>query len=424
MTRVRWAIVGVATLVVAFSLAVTRPFGDDLKETAAAPNGQVDSPSSAAVTERVEPLVNGDPLTATPVPADPGVTTAAPTTFPVTTVPSRPTNQTTLVELDRIGGDISPKSVVASQHGVVFAQNMIYNHTVTVYDANTGALAATIDDRVTPSDFGIANRTKSVQGGPVEAAFLPDGTKAYVSNYSMYGPGYGRQGDDKCSPSSGIDRSFVYRIDVATLKIDQLIEVGAVPKYVAVTPNAKYVLVTNWCTYDLSVIDVATGVEVQRLKMGRYPRGIVVSPDSSTAYVAIMGGRDIARVNLNDFSISWLKDVGGGPRHLVISPDGSTIYATLNKDGRVAKIDAASGQVIARVATGKQPRSMDISADGLSLYVVNYESQNMTKVSTGDMKVVQTVGTGVHPIGISYDRSTNVVWVAVYRGTIHRFAER
>ena len=34
-----------------------------------------------------------------------------------------------------LGGNISPKSVAASGTGLVFAQNMMYRHTVTVYDA-------------------------------------------------------------------------------------------------------------------------------------------------------------------------------------------------------------------------------------------------------------------------------------------------
>ena len=36
--------------------------------------------------------------------------------------------------------------------------------------------------------------------------------------------------------------SFVYRIDVAKLEIDGVVPVGKVPKYVAVTPDGKYVL--------------------------------------------------------------------------------------------------------------------------------------------------------------------------------------
>ena len=78
----------------------------------------------------------------------------------------------------------------------------------------------------------------------------------------MYGAGFGPEGHDCCTPQSGYDDSYTYRIDTETFAIDQAIKVGAVPKYVAVTPDDTKVLVTNWCTYDLSVIDVATAREV------------------------------------------------------------------------------------------------------------------------------------------------------------------
>ena len=123
----------------------------------------------------------------------------------------------------------------------------------------------------------------------------------------------------------------------------------------ATTPDGRYVLVSDWCSYALSVVDVATGKEVQRIKLGPYPRGIAVAPDSSVAYVAVMGTSDVAHVDLSDFSVSWFRGVGSGPRHLVLSPDGATMYATLNGEGRVAKIDTASGKVVDRVTTGQAP---------------------------------------------------------------------
>ncbi len=135
-----------------------------------------------------------------------------------------------------VTGDISPKSVVASERGLVFAQNMMYRHTITVYDRN-GDLVKTIPDTVNLADFGIPDHPGLVQGAPVEAAFSPDGKYAYVSNYSMYGEGFGPEGDDDCVPGDGYDSSFVYRIDVASLAVDQVIPVGSVPKYVAVTPR-------------------------------------------------------------------------------------------------------------------------------------------------------------------------------------------
>ena len=314
-----------------------------------------------------------------------------------------------------MSGDISPKSVVASGTGLVTAQNMMYTHTVTAYDAD-GELLATIPDSVTLSDFGI-DKQGEFQGAPVEAAFTPDADHVYVSNYSMYGPGF-REGSDKCSPADGTPPSYLYRISTESWEIDQVVPAGAVPKYVAVTPDGAKVLATNWCTWDLTIADTGTGQVTDTIDIGRYPRGIAVTQDSSTAYIAVMGTTDVARVNLADGSISWIRGVGQGPRHIVLSPDDAYAYVTLNKDGQVAKIDTATGQVVQKVSTGSQPRSMDISTDGTAVYVVNYDSSTMTKLATEDMSTLQEVTTGYHPIGIAYDDLTGRVWVANYGGTI------
>jgi len=338
------------------------------------------------------------------------------TTSTTTTAPARPpANTLQMQKFTTITGSISPKSVVASGKGVVTAQNMMYTHTMTAYDKD-GNLVATVPDTVTLSDFGI-DKPGQYQGAPVEAAFTHDGEHVYVSNYAMYGPGF-REGSDSCSPASNVPSSYLYRISTTDWKIDQVAPVGATPKYVAVTPDDKRVLTTNWCTYDLSVTDAATGAEIKRIPMGRYPRGIAITPDGKTAFVAIMGSTNIARVNLDDYSVSMISGVGQGPRHLVISPDGSTLYATLNSEGAVAKIDAASGAVIKKVKTGSQPRSMAISGDGTAVYVVNYDSSTISKLDTSDLHELQKLPSGHHPIGIAYDDSTGRVWEANYSGSI------
>lgn len=320
-----------------------------------------------------------------------------------------------------ITGAISPKSVVASGTGLFFAQNMMYRHTITVYD-RSGDLVTTIPDLVDLGAFGF-EQYGDTRGAPVEAAFSPDGRFAYVSNYSMYGPGFSRQGADSCSPASGFDDSFLYRVDTRNLEIDEVIAVGSVPKFVGVTPDNRYVLVTNWCSYDLSVVSVDRGEEVQRISLGPHPRGIAVSPDSRVAYVAVMGSTSVAVVDLEDFSVSWIEGVGGGPRHLSIDPRGRYLYVTLNGDGTVAKVDLRSGSVVARVATGSAPRSMDIADDGRSLYVVNNESNTVSKVRTRDMAVLQTVRANHHPIGITYDKKSRRIWVACYSGSIMVFKD-
>ncbi|MEO8207920.1 MAG: peptidoglycan-binding protein, partial [Chloroflexota bacterium] len=144
------------------------------------------------------------------------------------------------------------------------AQNMMYRHSVTVYDTS-GQLIRTISDRVNLSDLGWPDYPDLVRGAPVEAAFSPDGSTAYVSNYSMYGPGFPKPGWDLGTPADKIDESFVYRIDVGSGKINAAAKVGSVPKFLAASPDERWLIVANWAGRDLSIIDLATFREVRRI---------------------------------------------------------------------------------------------------------------------------------------------------------------
>ena len=320
-------------------------------------------------------------------------------------------------------GPYAPKSVVATQHGHVYAQNMMYRHNVAVFDEVTHELVVTISDSITLAKYGYPEYTRTVRGAPVEAAVSPDGRYVYVSQYSMYGPGFAHPGDDIMGADDEVDPSFIYRIDTSSFAVDQAIRVGAVPKYLIVTPDNRYVLVANWASFTLSVVDASIGREVRVVYVGRHPRGLAVDADSKTAYVAVMGGTDIARVDLEDFSVSWIRGVGPLPRHLLLSPDNRFLYVTLNGAGVVVKIDLATHLTVGRAATGNQPRSMAISADGRALYIVNYESNTVSKVRTADMVELQEIPVGKHPIGVTYVNSLREIWVSCYSGGFHIFRD-
>ena len=346
-----------------------------------------------------------------------------------------PNDELVLHPVARLTGDLTAKSVVASGTGLYFAQNMMYRHTISVFDHHKN-LVATIDDSVDLREFGHDVPGDLYRGAPVEAAFTSDGSFAFVSNYRMYGPGYDPQaGSDTCRKGQGQD-SFVYRIDTTTLDIDRVYPVGPVPKGLAVTPDDRLLLVSNWCGFDVTVIDLTTGERLASVEVGRYPRGIAISGDSDTAYVALLGATDVAVIDLSalsslsetpgtlDTSVrTYIRDVGVSPRHLVLSPDDETLYVTLNGEDAVVAVDLDSGQVIRRVRTGQAPRSMDISTDGTALYVVNYRSNTMSKIRTSDFTIQQVIETASKPIGITYDPFNGEVWVSTYSGVIHVYAE-
>ena len=321
-----------------------------------------------------------------------------------------------------ITGDISPKSVMSTNTGLVFAQNMIYRHTITVYNS-AGTLLKTISDGVDLAHFGVHGRPGLTHGGPVEAAVTPDGKDVWISNYSMYGTGSGPEGSDTCTPESalaaGDTPSFLYEVSTKTLSVVGVAEVGMVPKYVAVTPNDKYVVATNWCSWTVSIVNEATHRLVATIPVGAYPRGIAISPDSHLAYVAIMGSTVIDVINLSTFKV--VGQIGGldNVRHVVIDPQNPDIlYASLNQPGDVVKINRLTGKILAEVHTGSDCRSLAISTDGTALYVVNYLSNSVTELASSNLRILQVVPTGTNPVGVTYDGTTGRVWVAVYTGEI------
>jgi YVTN family beta-propeller protein len=348
-----------------------------------------------------------------------------PTTSTLVPPDGKRSDERSLSLIDTIANDnLQPKSIVHSGTGLFFAQNMMYRHNISVFDRQS-KLVATIDDKIDLKDFGVevVDKSSVVRGSPVEAAFSPDAKYAYISNYAMYGTGWDPSAIDTCQGKDR-DQSFVYRIDTTTFRIDQVVLVGAVPKYLAVSPDNKYVVVSNFCSLDVSVLDVSTNKEIKRIDVGLHPRGIAITNDSSTAYVTVMGGGIIAAINLNDFSTRTIKSAGFTPRHVVLSPDNSVLYISDNKAGQVRAINPKTDTLIKSVATGNEPRTMVMSDDGFSLYVVNYMSDTMVKVRTSDMQVIQTLKTGHHPVGVTYDAQLRRVWVANYTGSLSVFEDK
>ena len=394
--RVALAVLVIVVIVVALCLG--RLFGGDSAEAAkvtASPTAAASPSSAPAKVEQPAPEESPAAKGAPGAPAD-----------------------TTMTRVQRITGELTPKSVVASPTGQVFAQNMMYTHTVSVFGAD-GALHKTISDEVDLAAFGEEGHSGSAQGAPVEMAFSPDGKTAWVSNYSMYGEGFAPEGKDACTGPEGISDSYVYKIDTATLEITDVVRVGAVPKYVAATHDGSRVLVTNWCSMDMDVIDTKTAEVTRTIKLpGKHPRGIAVSPDDKVAFVAIMGSDETVRVDLASGEVTDFASTGDGPRHLLVSPDGKHLYVSNNGSGTVSEVDTTTGKTVREVQVGSQPRSMAMSPDGGALYVGNYGSSTVSKIRTKDFTVVQTESTDGLPIGITYEPTKKRIWVASYGGSI------
>ncbi|AXH98215.1 YncE family protein [Ornithinimicrobium avium] len=335
-----------------------------------------------------------------------------------------PSDTTAMEPLDYLTGGMTPKSVMASNHGLAIANNMMYSHTSTVFDTTTREQVAVLDDEIDLAEFGVEGHPGISQGSPVEAVWTADGRYAYVSQYTMYGQNFGIQGFDACTRDSGVGPSFLYRFDAEEMAWDQVIKVGAVPKYLEITPDQTTILVSNWCDATISVVDVEKAEETKVIDVNESPRGIAIMPDSNTAYVVAMYAQSLFKVDIDAGTSELVMNTTLRPRHLNLTEDGSTLYMTVSSANTIYKIDTSTDEIVDEVSPGLEPRSVTLSPDETALYVVNYNEATVSKVRTSDMEVIDKVDVDADPIGIDYDPVTNTVWVACYNGSIYVFDDQ
>jgi YVTN family beta-propeller protein len=378
---------------------------------------------AAAVTPTLPGSVRGLPilgLGAAVAVALPGLAGAAPDPRPSRRARRAFRSDRLVLHLVRtLSGGMAPKSVVATPMGRVFAMNVTYGHSITVFDRRFHRLK-TISDEVPRSFLRLRYLAdERVRGAPVEAAVSTDGGSLFVSQYSMYGPGFWEPGYDHCAEADLIDRSYVYRIDVRRLRKVTAYRVGEVPKFLAASPDGRTLLVANWCSMDVSVVDLKRRKEVARIPIGLNPRGIAFSPDGARAYVSVVGERRIAVLDMTHRKVTrWFDDVGVRPRHLVMAPTGRYLYVS------VEGLDPVTGRVLGRIDGLQEPRTAILAPDGRALYVVDYLAGRLLKIDTSSMRLLQSVHLGYHPIGVTYDPAKRRVWVAGYGGTLWVLAER
>ncbi len=318
-----------------------------------------------------------------------------------------------------IRNGISPKSIVTNEKGLFAAQNMMYRHTITFYDAE-GNPVSKIRDAVNLNEHGFSEYSdQNYLGAPVEGVFSQNGKYLWASNYSMTGPEFNLPGCDDCIGKQ-YDPSFIYKINTGTFEIENVIKVGSVPKFIAISKDESLLIVSNWTSSDVSIIDLASEIEVKKVIVGPHPRGIAITYDNTKAFVTIMGSNKIAEIDLLDFTVSYHKNIGKAPRSIILADGDSTLYVSLNSSHQILKYDRFSNQSV-YCKTKNGPRSMVLSPNEKWLYVVNYFDNVFTKINTDSMIVMDTIKTKEKPIGICGNWEQSEIWVACYTGIIEIF---
>ncbi len=192
---------------------------------------------------------------------------------------------------------------------------------------------------------------------------------------------------------------------------------GVMPKGCSVSPNGKYLYVTNFGMRRGKNVDVLDAITLRRVRTLHW-RGNAIesisSPDSKTLYVTDFYKSKLHKISTSSWRIKKTTRPGQLPKQMTLSPDGKLLYVA-NWLGRVAKLNARTLKRLGRVKTGRFPRGLSVTADGKTLYVANTGGRTVTVVDTATMKVRKQIPTSRYPRHTALTKDGKLLYVSVLR---------
>lgn len=352
------------------------------------------------------------------------------------TQPARIYSALSLVKTELIHAAPGTKSVLFNSDGSrLYAMNL-EGMSVYEFDQSSRKIIREFRFRPTPGtgwDYDTDKPIASFQEKPVEACLSHDDKLLWVSLHNAEGIVPIRvdslEANIRTKQTSEFPKQIVKKITVSypgTNRIDSftvpLIKTGKTPKVIARTSDSKYLLVSNWHSYNVSILEMDKdnypfGKVIQTIPVRSIPRGIVVDDKNNRSYVAIMGGASLAVIN----HATWVKDtnmaVASNPRHVVMDSSGH-LFVSYNKLAKVACIDAASGRTLFTAATHAQPRTIILSKNQQFLFVTCYSSDfvDIFKINPAGFEKIASLPCKGHPVGVDIFENDTILeaWVCSY----------
>jgi YVTN family beta-propeller protein len=160
------------------------------------------------------------------------------------------------------------------------------------------------------------------------------------------------------------------------------------PLALALTPDAKYLYVTNTDgttplggSDTVTVVDTASQTVVGTIPVPASPFAIAASPDGTAMYV-LSDGDLLTAIDTASRAVRYTVPVGNTSIDVVPSLDGSKLYVS-DADG-VQVVDPATGKVTRTVPTPGDGFGMALSPDGADLYVARPNDKRISRISTAD----------------------------------------
>ncbi|HEX5042001.1 MAG TPA: beta-propeller fold lactonase family protein [Candidatus Polarisedimenticolaceae bacterium] len=210
--------------------------------------------------------------------------------------------------------------------------------------------------------------------------------------------------DGKWLCVSNEDAAQASFVDLATGKVVAQVPVGGEPEGVAVHPNGSVVYVTSEEENQVVVLDADRHVEVARFSTGPRPRGIAFTPGGARAFITNENGASLTVADAWKHRALGTIPLGEGARPMgaVVSGDGQRLYVSLGRGGGVAVVDVPTLTVVRRLdGVGARPWGIALTPDGTRLFTANGPGNDVTVLELPEGRERRKLPAGESPWGIA-----------------------
>lgn len=194
-------------------------------------------------------------------------------------------------------------------------------------------------------------------------------------------------------------------IDLETGEVAATLPTGDGPHEVAVSPDGRRALVTDYGTRGapgstLTLVDVAGARVLDTIELGRFtrPHGILWL-DDHRAVVTAEGAKSLVTVDVDSGEVVSHVETGQEVSHMVaVAPGGDRAYVTNLGSGSTTAIDLAEGKVLGTVETGAGTEGVAVTPDGSQVWVTNREAGTVSLIDPARLEVVTTLPSEGFPI--------------------------
>lgn len=227
--------------------------------------------------------------------------------------------------------------------------------------------------------------TVEVGAGPHEVAVSPDGRTAVVTNYGTRGePG-----------------STLSVIDVAERQVIRTIDLTPYhrPHGIEFFPDGKRAIVTCEREQKLVVVDVEAGGVVQAIDTDqRVSHMAALGPDAKRAFVANIGSGSVSVVDLEEGELVKVIETGAGAEGIALRPGEPEVWVTNRSADTVSVIDTRSLEVLETIACASFPIRIAFTPDGAEALITCAHSGDAAIVNAHEREIVHRISIDAEPV--------------------------